>query len=66
MAARRGAADGSAPGMADLGQQYAARAAAFRRVAAELRSPADRSALLAIAEEYEAEAERLKTAPEAG
>jgi acyl-CoA reductase-like NAD-dependent aldehyde dehydrogenase len=49
--------------MADLGEEYAARAAVFRRLAAELRSEADRLALLAVAEEYEAEAERLKAPP---
>ena len=45
--------------MTDLGEEYAARAATFRRLAGELRSEADRAALLAIAEEYEAEAARL-------
>ncbi|HEX8466873.1 MAG TPA: hypothetical protein VF620_03595 [Allosphingosinicella sp.] len=51
--------------MADMGREYAARAAVFRRIAADLRSEADQAALLAIAEEYEAESERLKSAPEA-
>jgi hypothetical protein len=46
--------------MTDLGQEYGARAAVFRRLAGELKSAQDRSALLAIAEEYEAEAARLK------
>jgi hypothetical protein len=45
--------------MADLTQEYAARAAIFRRLAAELKREEDRSALLAIAEEYEVEAARL-------
>jgi acyl-CoA reductase-like NAD-dependent aldehyde dehydrogenase len=52
--------------MADLEREFAARAAIFRRLAAELRSEEDRLALLAIAEEYEAEAERLRSAPAAG
>lgn len=46
--------------MTDLAQEYAARAATFRRLAAELRNEDDRAALLAIAFEYEAEAARLK------
>jgi hypothetical protein len=49
--------------MTDLGKEYSARAAVFRRLAGELRSAQDRAALLAIAEEYEAESERLKKAP---
>jgi hypothetical protein len=48
--------------MTDLGQEYAARAATFRRLAGELRNGEDRAALLAIAAEYEAEAARLKKA----
>ena len=52
--------------MADMEREYAARAAVFRRLAAELRSEEDRAALLAIAEEYESESERLKSAPRAG
>ncbi|HEX8225332.1 MAG TPA: hypothetical protein VF605_16075 [Allosphingosinicella sp.] len=47
--------------MADLVREYETRAATFRRLAAELRSEPDRAALLAIAAEYEAEAERLRT-----
>jgi acyl-CoA reductase-like NAD-dependent aldehyde dehydrogenase len=46
--------------MADLGVEYAARAAIFRRLADELKSEEDRAALLAIAENYEAESARLK------
>ncbi|MET1111305.1 MAG: hypothetical protein ABWX67_07250 [Allosphingosinicella sp.] len=46
--------------MTDLGREYEARAAIFRRLAGELRSAEDRAALLAIAAEYEAEAARLK------
>jgi hypothetical protein len=46
--------------MADLAIEYAARAATFRRLAEELKREEDRVALLAIAEEYEAEAERLR------
>jgi hypothetical protein len=46
--------------MSDLAEEYAARAATFRRVAQELRTDEDRAALIAIAEEYEAEAERLR------
>jgi hypothetical protein len=52
--------------MTDLAEEYLARAATFRRVAEELKNEADRSALIAIAEEYEAEAERLGKVPEAG
>jgi hypothetical protein len=48
--------------MADLGEEYEARAAIFRRLAGELKSVEDQAALLAIAQEYEAEAARLKTA----
>lgn len=47
--------------MAELADEYAARAATFRRIAADLRREKDRAALLAIAEEYEAEARRLRT-----
>ena len=46
--------------MADLAKEYAARAATFRRLADELKREEDRIALLAIAEEYEAEATRLR------
>lgn len=46
--------------MADLVREYEARAATFRRLAGELRSDEGRSALLAIAAEYEAEAARLR------
>ena len=46
--------------MTDLGQEYAARAATFRRLAGELRNEDDRAALLVIAAEYEADAARLK------
>ena len=60
IAARRRSRGGSARAMADLGDEYAARAATFRRLAGELKSEKERAALLAIAEEYEAEAERLK------
>jgi acyl-CoA reductase-like NAD-dependent aldehyde dehydrogenase len=49
--------------MTDLGEEFAARAAVFRRLAAELRSEEDRLALLAVAEEYEAESQRLKAPP---
>ena len=45
--------------MTDMGREYEARAATFRRLADELKSVEDRAALLAIAEEYEAEAKRL-------
>jgi len=44
---------------ADLAKEYAARAATFRRLAGELKREEDKAALLAIAEDYEAEAERL-------
>lgn len=46
--------------MADLGKEYAARAATFRRLAEALKSAEDKAALLAIAEDYESEAARLK------
>jgi len=46
--------------MTDLGREYEARAATFRRLAEELKNAEDRAALLAIAEEYEAEAARLR------
>ena len=44
--------------MTNLGEEYKARAATFRRLAGELQRAEDRAALLAIAEEYEAEAAR--------
>ncbi|MGZ8285726.1 MAG: hypothetical protein ACXW27_06545 [Allosphingosinicella sp.] len=44
--------------MTDLREEYSARAAVFRRLAEGLKSEADRAALLAIAEDYEAEAAR--------
>ncbi|HEU0099181.1 MAG TPA: hypothetical protein VFQ67_10445 [Allosphingosinicella sp.] len=46
--------------MADLGREYEARAAIFRRLAGELKSESDRAELLAIAESYEKEAARLR------
>lgn len=49
--------------MADLGEEYAARAAIFRRLAEALKSEEDRTALLAIAEDYEAEAVRRAKDP---
>jgi hypothetical protein len=52
--------------MADLVQEYATRAATFRRLASGLKNAADRAALRAIAEDYEAEAARLKKAPGPG
>jgi hypothetical protein len=52
---------GSAAMMGDLANEYAARAATFRRLAGELRNADDRAALLAIAADYEAEAARLKS-----
>ena len=48
--------------MADLGDEYEARAAVFRRLAGELKNAKDQAALLAIAEDYEAEAARRKAA----
>ncbi|HEX8626296.1 MAG TPA: hypothetical protein VF782_14640 [Allosphingosinicella sp.] len=42
--------------MADLAEEYSARAATFRRLAGELKSEEGRAALLAIAEQYEAQA----------
>jgi hypothetical protein len=45
--------------MTDIAAEYTARAAIFRRLAKGLKSEEDRAALLAIAEEYEAEAARL-------
>jgi hypothetical protein len=52
--------------MSGLAEEYASRAATFRRLAGELRSVEDRAALLAIAENYEAEAERLRPRPPRG
>jgi hypothetical protein len=46
--------------MTDLADEYAARAATYRRLAAAMKSEDGRAALLAIAEEYEAEAAGLK------
>jgi hypothetical protein len=52
--------------MTDLAREYAARAATFRRLAAELRREEDRAALLAIAADYEERSARLGTASGAG
>ncbi len=60
IAARRGPGAGSGQAMADLGEEFAARAATFRRLAEALKNEADRAALLAIAEDYEAQSKRLK------
>ena len=49
--------------MTDLAEEYSARAATFRRLAEALKSAEDRAALLAIARDYEAEAERLRKKP---
>jgi hypothetical protein len=46
--------------MTDLAQEYAARAATYRRLARELKNEKDQAALLAIAADYEAEAARRK------
>lgn len=46
--------------MADPDDEFAARAAIFRRLAGELRSESDRAALLAVAEDYEAESARRR------
>jgi hypothetical protein len=46
--------------MTDMAREYSVRAATFRRLAGELRNAGDRAALLAIAADYEAEAERLR------
>jgi hypothetical protein len=46
--------------MGKAGDDYATRAAAFRRLADELRCEKERSALLAIADQYEAVAARLR------
>lgn len=56
----RGRRAGSAPAMVDLGERYSERAAIFRRLAGELKNEEDRAALLAIAEEYEAQSARRK------
>ena len=50
--------------MADLRDEYAKRAATFRRLAGSLKSEEDRAALLAIAEDYEAESDRRRKADE--
>jgi hypothetical protein len=53
--------------MTCLQDEYAKRAAVFRRVADGLKSEEDRAALLAIAEEYEKESgQRRKKAPNPG
>ena len=46
--------------MSQAADDYATRAAAFRRLAAELRNAKERAALLAIADQYEAVAARLR------
>lgn len=48
--------------MTDLKDEYAKRAAIFRRLADGLKNDEDRAALLAIAEEYETESGRLRKA----
>jgi hypothetical protein len=50
--------------MIDMADDYAARAATFRRLAGELKNEKERTALLAIAEQYEAVGARLKEAGE--
>ena len=45
--------------MSQAADDYATRAAAFRRLAAELRNEQERAALLAIADQYDAVAARL-------
>lgn len=64
IAARRRPGAGSAAAMTDLGDEYAARAATFRRLAGELKGAEDRAALLAIAEDYEARSRRLRQGAE--
>src|SRR5687767_10364419 len=59
-AALRRSRAGSAPAMTDLGAEYSERAAIFRRLADELKNEEARAALLAIAEEYEAESMRRR------
>lgn len=49
--------------MTDLAEEYAARAATFRRLAEALKSVEDRAALLAIARNYEVDAIRLRKKP---
>ena len=46
--------------MEKAGDDYATRAAAFRRLADELKCEKERSALLAIADQYDAVAARLR------
>jgi hypothetical protein len=46
--------------MTDMALEYEGRAATFRRLAEELKNAEDRSALLAIAADYEARAARLR------
>jgi hypothetical protein len=46
--------------MADLAEEYAGRAATFRRLAKALKSEEDRAALLAIALDYEAASTRAR------
>jgi hypothetical protein len=46
-----------------VADEFNARAATFRRVAAEMRDPDDRAELLRIAETYEEDAARLRNGP---
>lgn len=48
------------------GDDYASRAATFRRLADELKCEKERSALLAIADQYDAVAARLRGDDEGG
>jgi hypothetical protein len=53
--------------MSAMADEFDARAATFRRVAGDMRDPGDRAELLRIAEAYEEDAARLRTAlPSAG
>jgi len=46
--------------MTDLAEEYAARAATFRLLAEAMKNSEDRAALLAIAQDYEAQSERKR------
>lgn len=63
--ARRPGNEASRSAMTRAADDYATRAAAFRRLAEELKNLDERAALLAIADQYEAVAAKLE-ADEAG
>ena len=52
--------------MIDLAEDYAARAESFRRLADAQKNETEKAGLLAIAEQYEAVAARLRDTPRRG